>query len=412
MGMMENDTKLTAFVLEHEGDDTGRLLLSAQRWPQIDMPRAVDCILSRRRMKTKVPQWYDFSSLIYPNTISAEQCSSSATAEIKASVALRALDGKAGRIADLTGGLGVDSWFFSKFFQAVLHNEMDPEISACAEYNFRELGAGNIEISNEEVTPGNIAGILEEFRPDLVYMDPARRSSGGSKVFRLEDCRPNVLELKDKILESCRFLLLKLSPMADISMVCKQLGIHCREVNVVEAGGECKELLILMDREFDGRPRVKVPGTDLNFLPEEEKAARASFVSCEEQLLAEAGSRLYEPSPAVLKAGAFNLLCERFPGLEKLGRSTQLYLDKSHTGGLPGKIFTISEIHPMNKATMKDLARRFPKSELTARNLPLSSEQLKKKMGLASGDDAHIFALRCEFSDRGSGNYLFVTKAL
>ena len=174
---------------------------------------------------------------------------------------------KNGKVADLTGGLGVDSWAFSEVAEEVLYNEMNPELAAAARHNFQALGATNIFIRNCEATADSLEEILGDFKPDVIFMDPARRDSVGKKVFLLEDCSPDVLKMLPQMFETSRFILLKISPMADITMVVERLdrtyesfldenhkggwnGQWVREVHVVASCGECKELLILLDREW------------------------------------------------------------------------------------------------------------------------------------------------------------------
>ena len=200
--------KLQQFVSEHLTDDLSRLVLNRKKWPEIDMDLALACIESRRKLKNKVQEWYDNPELIFPLKLSAEQCSSSATASYKAILASRIAKNSSGRedewrIADLTGGLGVDSWFFSKKASAVLYNEMQETLCAASARNFKALGADNITISRHAVssfTEGEMemtpTDLLSGFRPDIVYMDPARRGEGGKKVFLIEDCTPDVLTLK------------------------------------------------------------------------------------------------------------------------------------------------------------------------------------------------------------------------
>ena len=250
-------TQLTAFVQEHISDDLTRLILDRKKWPDIDMDLAVSCIQSRRKLKGKIKEWYDNPELVFPASLSAEQCSSSATGLYKAGVA-EMIVGKGARIADLTGGLGVDSWYFSKVAESVLYNEMQEVLCAAAEHNFKALSSKNIIVSNLKIETGSseFHKIIEEFRPELIYMDPARRGEGGKKVFLIEDCTPDVLTLREELFAMSRHILIKLSPMADISMVCNRLGKTCREVHVVATGGECKELLIWMDREWCGEYEI------------------------------------------------------------------------------------------------------------------------------------------------------------
>ena len=412
---------LTEFVSLHIGDDVTRLVLDRSRWPEIDMDLAINCIESRRKLKGKVQEWYDEPGLVFPRKLSAEQCSSSSTGYYKAGVASEIMSEKTEGwcIADLTGGFGVDSWYFSKKAAHVLYNEMLPDLCDAARHNFSVLVADNIEILNHTVESGRL-GFLNEFNPDIVYMDPARRGEGGKKVFLIEDCTPDVLTLKDEIFTYSRHILIKLSPMADISMVCDRLGAHCREVHVVAAGGECKELLIWMDREWAGEYTiiaVELHGDSVNafsFKPSEERSGTTRLSSKEDigKLMAsdEDTYYLFEPGKALMKAGAFNIISNR-SGLAKLGKSTHYYLIDAETAenfepikGM-GKLFRICRCLPLDKRSLKNAAAAFPKAEVTARNIPMDTDTLRKKLGVTSSDDAHIFGLRSD----SSGNILLCT---
>lgn len=408
---------LARFISDHMGDDTSRLLLAKDKWPDIDMQLAVNCIESRRKLKGKVNEWHDNPSLIFPVRLSAEQCSSSATAQYKASLADRIMAGGEWKIADLTGGLGVDSWFFSQKAEKVLYNEMQTVLCDSSRHNFKALGADNIEVSNAAV--GNSAdetspsALLGDFRPDIIYMDPARRGEGGRKVFLIEECTPDILTLKDELFTISRHILVKLSPMADISMACGRLGPCCREVHIVATGGECKELLIWMDREWNGEYSVhaiELPAgyplsepAQFSFMPSEELAL--PFILKDDD---NTPMYLFEPGKALMKAGAFNLISTRF-GIPKLGRSTHYYVlddpKKIREIKGSGKIYQIIRCEPLNKRSMKEAGKDFPKAEVTARNIPMDTDTLRKKLGVTSGDDAHIFGLK---SDR-LGNLLLCT---
>ena len=446
--------RLTAFVWEHIGDDTTRLIMNKAKWPEIDMDMVVNCIESRRKLKGKVQEWCDQPGLIFPRKLSAEQCSSSATGIYKAELAERIYltginltphsegqdksrkdisvgDPKISfRLADLTGGLGVDSWFFSKKANQVLYCEMLPELCRAARHNYAVLQANNITIKNAAVisetqieqnncnkqyvntssdeyasvesmsvfqTP---AQILSDFQPDIVYMDPARRGEGGKKVFLIEDCTPDVLTLKNEIFQYTRHILLKLSPMADITMVCERLGRCCREVHVVAAGGECKELLVWMDREWDDEYMIHAVELHKNgetgifafSIAQEKNAVRTS---------APGNTFLFEPGKSLMKAGAFNLISERFE-VAKLGVSTHYYLFDDEAKAMEikqyGKVFRIIRMEPLDKRTIKAAGKEFPKAEVTARNIPMDTDTLRKKLGVTSGDDAHIFGLKSDSS--------------
>lgn len=385
--------------------------------------------------------------------------------------------GKKGRIADLTGGLGVDSWAFSEVAEEVIYNEMNPELAAAARHNFKVLGANNITVRNFEATseniknilcdtraasgtikdvicdpvatPDNIKSILSgsegttkhtqeqkailgDFRPDIIFLDPARRDSAGKKVFLLEDCTPDVLKMLPGLFEESRFLLLKLSPMADITMAVERLdrayesfleetsgdgwnGQWVREIHIVASGGECKELLILMDREWKGGYSLicREDWKTLTFSQEEISNAKATYPDSTFARI------IFEPGKSLTKAGAFNALCERF-GLTKLARFTHLYTISEPLSDSElqerikslkdfGKVYLVKEILPLNKASMKDVGRRYPHSEVSAKNIPMTSDELRKRLKVSSGDDAHIFGARIE-TPYNEDNYIIVTQ--
>ena len=394
--------KLLEFVSQHMSDDTTRLILDKGKWPEIDMETAVNCIESRRKLKGKVQAWHDNSGLIFPLKLSAEQCSSSATGEYKAKLAGRIAGKTSWSLADLTGGLGVDSWFFSQKAEKVLYNEMQTVLCEAARHNFKMLEAGNIHVSNAKAESREIGNILSGFKTDIIYMDPARRGEGGKKVFLIEECTPDVLTLREEIFCICRHLLIKLSPMADISMVCERLGKTCREVHVVTSEGECKELLIWMDREWNdgysitaaelpsGYPAKEA--ATLKFMPEEEKSENAEFAT-------EIGEYLFEPGKSLTKAGAFNVTSRHFQ-IPKLGKSTHYYTtsDESKAEELKryGKSFKVLSCHPLDKRSIKEVGKSYPKAEVTARNIPLTSDALRKKLGCTSGGDVHVFGLKSD----------------
>ena len=356
----------------------------------------------RRRMEAKLPQWAGVEGLEYPTRLCTEQCSSGATAIYKASVAAAVVSSrgiKFPHIADLTGGLGVDSWAFGKAGFTVSYNEMNSTLAEAARANFRLIGAENIAVSSDEVTPENIGELLDERHPDIVYMDPARRSASGSKVFRIADCTPNVLGMKDIILSKVGVLMLKLSPMADITQVLRELGSGgspagaVTQVHVVGVAGECKELLVVMESGAEsGEPEIIVAsdGAVMTFRQSEESDAVPDM-----SVAPAAGMFLFEPGSTLMKSGAFNLISSRF-GVPKLGRHTHLYCSTNVVPKLSafGKWFAISEILPLCKASFRELASRSLRAEVTARGLHLTSDELRRRLGVtASSMDgrAHLF---------------------
>ena len=380
--------------------------------------------------------------MIFPAKLSAEQCSSTLTGRYKAGLAALIAGGKPFRIADLTGGLGVDTWYFSMEASEVLYNEMQDALCMAAKHNFGILGAGNIQFSNRCIIPecqakqedaesGNhatAAEILGAFKPDIIYADPARRSESGRKVFLIEECTPDILSLKEELFAVSRHILLKLSPMADISMVCSRLGPSCRQVHVIGAVGECKELLIWMDREWTGNYTVKVVElrhkgeSVIEFTPEEEKTVCPAILS-ENAVRRIQEDRnfnqrwMFEPGKALMKAGAFSLVSAR-GGMFKTGVSTHYYIGTyqqcAEYSGL-GKIFEILRCEALDKGALRQAAVDFPKADITARNLPADTETYRKILQAerkklkkstrrndaeayvsVRADDFHIFCLKAD----------------
>jgi hypothetical protein len=362
-----------------------------------------DAVLAR--MRKKVPEWAEVPGIEFPTRLATEQCSSSATAAYKAEL-VRRFCPECRLLADLTGGLGVDSHAFSRVCGRVLYNEMDPELAAATARNFARLGVSNVSFSNVEVTPESLPGLVAD-GPDVIFLDPARRSGTGRKVFLLEDCSPDIAALRDGLLAAAPDVLAKLSPMADIAMVCRRLGDCAREVHVVGTDGECKELLVWMHRGWDGGCAVVTEG--LRFTAQEEATAQPGLLPAPDAL----AGVLFEPSATLLKAGCFNLLCDRL-GLYKLGRFTHLYLTEAPEEELKsyGKLFSIKEILPFDNHSIKSVGKALRQCSVTARNLPVSSDALAKKMGVTSGGDAHVFAFTADFSDAPSERLMAVTERI
>lgn len=410
---------LEEFIIAHADADPADLLLHRDRWPEIDMEAAVNAIGCRRRLRTKAPEWAACAALRYPDRLCAEQCSSTETARYKAALAAR-IHGGPLRVADLTGGLGVDSWALSEVADEVLYCECRADLAAAAAHNFPALGRRNITVRCATLAPGRVADALGDFAPDLLCLDPARRAEDGRKVFRLEDGRPDVTALLPELLAAAPHLLLKLSPMADVDRVAAQLtaavgGRRClRAVHVVAAARECKELLLWLDRDWDGDYTVTAyeSGASFTFRPLDEQRCEPVFASGPEML--SAAPFLFVPGKALAKAGAFGLIGERF-GLLKVGRSTHLYLSsRSGDPGLDrlGRFFRIREAVLLGNRALRALGRRFPAAEVTARNLPLTSEALRHRLGIRTGGPVHIYGCRADFAGAPSCNILFVTEPL
>ena len=405
---MKDKEKFIQFIQQNEDTAPERIILSRDRYPDIDIERAAWTIYARKRAKDKLPSWYSCPGIVYPNRLCIEQCSSEPTARLKAEIASEILSGMDSfQVADLTGGLGVDCAFLSRVAGRVLYNDMNPDLYECAKENFPTLGIDNIELRNREVVPGAVRDILGDFRPDMIFLDPARRSVEGRKVFLLEECSPDIVSLQDELLSICPHVLVKISPMADITMVASRLS-HIREVFVVGSYGECKELLVHMDRTYEGKGysvTVCENGRRVSF-PSSQDAA-PTFVSKEGSL---EGRILFVPGKGLSKAGLFSLYSERF-SMEKFGLSTHLYLATPATPlseiSPLGRLFLIEKALPLSKSSLKTLSREYPRAEVSSRNVPLTSEELRRRLRCESGDEAFIFALHF---DAGKENILLATR--
>ena len=385
------------FVTEHEKDDPQRLLLSAGRWPEIDVRRAARNIGARAKIRTKIPSWYAHPELEYPGSLPLEQASSEATAIYK-----QAFVPDGARIADLTGGLGVDCWFMSRRATEAHYCERNGELCTAARHNFAALGDASIAVHEGD----GIEWLAQQAGHfDLIYLDPARRDTAARRVYDIADCEPNLLEVKDIIFEKADRSLAKISPMADIRRTLNQFP-EARELHVLAVAGEVKELLLLLEApgkdasdagaKNDGlasstsEPLIVAhdilhdTAHHFEFHPQEEPAATVKNAD-------QIGKYLFQPSKAVLKAGAFRLLSERY-NLEKLAPSTHLYTADARTDGFPGKCFEVKSVLDWSKASLKELKQTYDRLEMTALNFPLATDALREKLGIKDGGTHHLFA--------------------
>lgn len=421
------------FIIKHMDDDPDRLALSKEKWAGIDTSAAVSTIGGRRRIRSKLPLWYADQRLVYPTRLCIEQCSSQAAAEYKASLVRQIKPG--GRVADLTSGLGVDDWAFAGGGCQVLYNDASPLLCEAARHNFHCLGI-TADFRCGEVAPGKVAEILGGFKPNLIYIDPARREAGtGRKTFKLADCSPDVLALASELRRLGADILLKLSPMADISTVVADLSaafsgdggnslsingmcktaprLFVRELHIVECEGECKELLVWLSRREGGeeKPRltVAVCGEETATLSAElgtEAFLKPSLYTSGAEALA--GACLFEPGKALSKSGLFKTLGQRF-GLKEFGISTHLYVSSEIAADLfPfGKIYRITSVLPLSSQNIKELSHKDIAGTLSVRNVPLSAPGLSRRLRLKPSQTRHIFA--CHI-DSLSANFLLFTE--
>ena len=370
---MELTTSHIQFIKEHATDDLTRLLLSAAKYPGMDIPFLVDQIAVRRQIREKLPSWFENGQLVFPAKIAAEQCSSEQTAAYK-----QELIGESWTICDLTGGLGIDSYFLSRKAKHLTYIERFPVYCEAAKHNFSVLEANNITIINADAA--QVVDTLPEV--DAFYIDPARRGESNKRVFALQDCEPNLPGLLPALLKRSPRVIAKLSPMADIQMTLELLP-GTTSVHVLSVRNECKELLFVVEREADGRePLVRC--INFSFTLEEERSAVLVPAG-------QVGTYLYEPNASVLKAGAFKQIAVR-TGVKKLQVNSHLYTADHLVSDFPGRRFRVDEVLSFTGKLCKGLSKTIPQANITVRNFPLSVEELRKRTKITDGGHVYLFA--------------------
>ena len=342
-----------------------------------DVSLALRQIEARQLLRKKVPSWSENEDLVFPAHLSIEQCSSEASAKYKATL----LQGQT--FADLTGGLGIDTYFISQHFEQADYVERQTELCDLARRNFEVLKA-NVKVWNETAE-----AYLEHCDPkDCIFIDPARRDEHGRKTVSISDCTPDVTAIQDLLLQKAGKVMVKLSPMLDVSKALEELH-YVKEVHMVAVANECKELDIVMERGYQGEIRfacVNLLTTQpkLHFTQEEE---RISPIQLADGVL----QYLYEPNPAVMKAGCYKLLTQRF-GLLKLHKNSNLYTSGQFIPDFPGRIFEVEGWAPYNKKVKQTLLYDVDKASIAVRNFPLSVAELRKTLKIGDGDETYLFA--------------------
>ena len=373
--MSLNDTT-RQFIRENLSADVPTLAL--KKAPVgTDVSLALRQIEARQLLRKKVPSWNENEELLFPAHLSIEQCSSEASAQYKAGL----LQGHS--FADLTGGLGVDTCFISRHFQQADYVEQQAELCELARHNFGVLNAG-IKVWNETAED-----YLMHCEPkDCMFLDPARRDAYGRKTISISDCTPDVAALQEHLLQKAERVMVKLSPMLDISKALEELH-YVKEVHVVAVANECKELDVILERGFTGEPQfvcvnLLTTQPELCFTQEEER-------NCSSHLAEGVLNYLYEPNPAVMKAGCFKLMTERF-GVFKLHKNSNLYTSEKLIPGFPGRIFEVENWAVYNKKVKQTLLSNVEKASIAVRNFPLSVAELRKSLRIGDGDETYLFA--------------------
>lgn len=371
----------------HRMDDVPALSLKLAGRTDIDVPFVLNQIQGYQRMRLKVPRWARTEGILYPRHLSVEQCSSQATAYYKRQLASTLLPAPEmrRRMADLTGGLGVDFSFMAPLFAESYYVEQQKELCRLAAHNFPLLG-----LEGSHIRMGDGLSFLtcqsEGQQPfSLIFADPARRSATGRKVVALADCEPDLTRCLPLLMERTSCLMLKLSPMLDISQAVSQLP-GTQQVHILSVDGECKELLLVVGREPTNELHFTCHGSRFHF----------SFSTCEEQQAAlqltdAPDTYLYEPDAAVMKSGAFKTLCSRF-SVRALHPNSHLYTSDAWRPDFPGRGFAVEEVCGFSKQDLRRLRSLTDRANLAVRNFPMRVPDLRKKLGLREGGDYYLFA--------------------
>lgn len=372
-------TATDRFIAAHRRDRIETLALALAGRKDVDAALALRQIEGWQRLRDKAPTWAAQPELLYPSRIPLEQCSGEAAARYKADVAARLFPG-GGTLVDLTGGLGVDFSFLARRFGKAVYVERQAELCRAARHNLPLLGLPGAVVAEADCEEF-LAGMPEA---DLVYLDPARRDGNGRRTMLMEECRPDVLRLRRRLLEKARAVMVKLSPMLDLHRAMSQLGCVA-EAHVVAEKGECKELLLVLRAGATGATVHCVEGeSTFRFRPEEEAEARPAYA-------AEAGEYLYEPGVSLLKAGAFKLVAVRF-GLRKLHPHSHLYTSDRLIDGFPGRSFRVERATGFGRRELRAFCSGTDRANLTVRNFPDSVAGLRRRLRLREGGDAYWFA--------------------
>ena len=392
------DEATIAFVHEHREDDVRALALQARRYPGVDMAWALDQIQGWQTARRKLPSWAVIDDIIYPPHLSMEQCSSQQTALYKCDILDSLPSGSHETLVDLTGGFGVDFAFMATKAARAIYVERQPHLCETARHNFKQLKLDHAIVINDDAEHVLATGGSDWGNPEstLLYLDPARRNEGGGRTYAIADCTPNVLELMDKLVEAGHRILIKLSPMLDWHKTVSDLGNKVSQVHIVSVGGECKELLMLVDTDQKNELTIHCVNDEkcLTYKP--------SSDATEPTVITDGyhAAYLYEPNASIMKAGCFGVLTQRYPVMA-IAADSHLFVSTVPVGDFPGRCFSINAVTSMNKKELKRALEGISKANISTRNFPLSAQQLRQRLRLKDGGDTYIFG-----TTNAKGEYL------
>lgn len=356
----------------------------------VDMQYALTQISGWQTARLKVPLWAATEGIVYPRHLSLEQCTSQYIAQYKASF-IESLIGKDFRMADITGGMGVDCFFISHSASHTCYNEMSAELCDCARANFKALGRPEIEISC--CTAEDFISRLKHDSLDLIYLDPARRGDAGRKLVSISDCQPDAVALQDDLLSIAPNVMVKLSPMLDISRALSELK-HVSHVLIIGLEGECKEITLLLQRGFNSEPTltavdIKPDGTPEGAVSSVKSTDAALPLPIADLACLQPGTYISEPSAPYMKCALFRTIAAQ-TGTALLHPDTHLFWGKEKPESFPGRTFQIEGIIPFDKPSLSALTKT--QANLSVRNFPESAPQLQRRLKLRDGGSRYLIA--------------------
>lgn len=354
--------------------DIAKLAFQKNPFPNVDFAVILNQIAAKSKSEYKLPTWFTSSQIVYPAKISIEQTSSEETASYKAEIVF----GES--LIDLTGGFGVDAYYFSKKINSVVHCEMNSELSEIVKHNFEILNASNIECFS-----GDSLEIIQKSNRkfDWIYIDPSRRSDLKGKVFLLKDCFPNVPELQETYFKYADNILIKTAPILDIAAGLSELS-NAKTIHIVAVENEVKELLWEISKNYTGKIEVKT----VNILKEKTEKLNFILEENDDAFYGLPRKYLYEPNSSIMKSGFFEAVSTIFK-LDKLHPHSHLYTSDELID-FPGRIFQIENTFKYNKAEMKEFLQN-KKANITVRNFPESVENIRKKWKINDGGNVYCF---------------------
>lgn len=385
---MDLSEDIIEWIERNKDCDTAKLRLSSRK-NGMAMDFAILQIECRKKAQKKLNETLKCNKFIFPTSLSAEQCTSDKLASFHASLIASNCT-----ILDMTAGLGIDVFHFADKAKEVTAVEINPDVACALKINAQNLGYKNIQVYNEDCVE-YINKTDKHF--DIIFIDPARRGSGGKRLFALSDCQPDVTLLLDLIRRKCDKLIIKASPMLDVTQVLNELH-NVTDVYAIGTNLECKELLVVIDFTTETtNPKLHCITIlndnviDFSFSHDDE------IYSVPQYAQPQIGNYLYEPYPAVMKMLPIKYLSTNF-SISKIEVNTHLYFSDKPINDFPGECYKITDIYPFASKNIKTIAQKYPKANITVRNFILSADDLQKKLKIKNGDEFRIFGVT--FNDK------------